>query len=303
MKFVDEYARFLRANENSDKTITDYAAIIGRMEDFISAKYGATMESGDVKGYMVAEWGVSVSPFKPTTRILYIQAAARYLKWLYSMQYLTFDLSVALPKPPSLEKYYKLHPEAAPDKRAYKHEEVKNMLNTETRFKIITLRNRAAMAVLLGTGLRVSELVSLNVGDIMNGEFASVARKGTHGNKVTVAVPENIRPMIVDYLNERKKRGEMINDDSPLLLSRNGGRASRHDIYRTLANVEKQNNVPTGVHTFRHTALTTTAKLADPVVARDLAGQKSVSITNRYLHTENEELLTAARRLAGSFLE
>ena len=128
-----------------------------------------------------------------------------------------------------------------------------------------------------------------------------VARKRTHGNKVHVSIPTAIIPYAKTYVEFRRKKGESINDDSPLFVGVAGEPLTRRDALGGISAIQKKLGLPTGLHTFRHTAITAASKIADPGTARDIAGQKSFTVTNRYVHSTNEEQLRATEQIAEAF--
>ncbi|MBE5808018.1 MAG: site-specific integrase [Clostridiales bacterium] len=273
------------------------------MTKFIGKTYGADFEHDTVRGYMVSNWATSIADSAPQTRQLYNLTARKYLGFLYEMQYISFDLRNALPKLPSLEKQYEIHPEKRPDKQAYTKEQVKAMLDFQCRSKLATLRNRAMIATLVSTGLRVSEMLSLNIGDVLLTDgTAMIPRKGTHGHKVKVFIPTELHPEIMKYLLERENKNEKMTPDSPLFATSKGRRMTAKEVYAALSFIEKSLGYPTGVHTFRHTALSEISRIADPATARDIAGQKRIEVTNRYLHSTNAEKQTVTSQLTKIFL-
>lgn len=85
-------------------------------------------------------------------------------------------------------------------------------------------RDVAILTLFLTTGIRVSELVSINVNDVdfKNGCF-KVTRKG--GNQVMLYFDEETAQALSNYLDERKERGN-YELASPLFLSMQGKRMS-----------------------------------------------------------------------------
>ena len=303
MDYIQDFQRVLRTSGASERTIADYAAIVRRMSDYIRANYNAEFEKDDVKGFMVSNWATSIEDRKPSTRRLYHVVASKYLVFLYDLQYVSHDLSRALPKLPSLEKQYAIQPEARPDKRPYSNEEVRRMLECECGTYFETCRKNALVAALVTTGLRCSELLALTIADLIRPDnTAMIPRKGTHGNPVKVHIPPEILPVMLEYLKVRKIRVGDFSAGDPVFVSRSGAPLCRTDVYRILAKVEKSLGIPTGVHTFRHTALSEIARIADPATARDVAGQKSIEVTNRYLHSTDESMAAAVSGLASAFL-
>lgn len=301
INIYQDYERYLQTKELSETTIHNYSRIARLMENYIRSHYDLSYHNGlqEIKGFMISNWATSILHLKVTTRAEYIICANVFLKFLYSMQYITFDLSSALPPAPNVEKYKSMHPDEIQPKQAYTPEEIASMFRSVKDNTIAGSKIRAIIAMLVTTGLRVSELVSLNVSDPFDSSgFMMVARKGTHGNKVKVAIPKEALPYVRRYITMRIQRGISAEPSDPLFVTKNGRRMSRTEIYHVLRTVQNHVGVHTGVHTYRHTALTQIAKNADAIVARDVAGQKSVQVTNRYLHSTDADLQAATQSLS-----
>lgn len=300
----NDYVRFLKTREVSPRTIEIYLGTITKMAEWISEHYDADFNQNNVKGYMISNWATSISNMKPSTKANYTVTVKMFLQFLYNMQYVDFDLSVALPKQMSLEKAYKIHPEQAPNKHGYTIEQVRLMLDEPVAGRIVgNTRKDALIVMLVMSGLRISELLSLKIKDVITDEdFMMVARKGTHGNKVKVPIPKGAIPYVNKYLSARFNRKKIDKEDW-LFVDDLGTQLSRSKAYTIVSALQKRLGIQTGLHTFRHTALTLAAKSSDPVVARDLAGQKSINITNRYLHSTDEELIAATDKIGKMIFE
>jgi site-specific recombinase XerD len=115
---------------------------------------------------------------------------------------------------------------------------------------------------LLHTGLRVSELVGLDLGQYTGKHFANVQRKG---RKVTARVflPTQARAVLDRYLDEIRGRGK-----GPLFLAKGGGRMLRQnveDLLKVLANqanaqLDDDEKIHLCAHILRHTMLRKTAE-------------------------------------------
>ena len=310
MKNIDilqDYERYLRNEDRSERTVKTYLFTVKRIQEFILREYEVEI-GDDLKGYMISQWVTSIQNLKPTSRALYIVSAGVFLKYLYNMDYVAKDLSAALPKPPSPEKYYDNHPDEHSPKRAYTTEEVQTMLNVPSKNPFGRTRNRAIIAVLVSTGLRVSELCQLNVGDVLpildcdESATAKIRRKGSHGKLMEIYLSKDLKEYLAVYMAVRSSKGYDCSADSPLFITKEQNRMTGIKVYENLRRIEEIAGVPTGVHTFRHTALSAVSKAVDPVVARDLAGHKRMQVTNRYTHSTREELAGAADTIAELFL-
>lgn len=302
LNVLRDFERYLFTRDLSPGTVHTYIRVARLMEAYFLEHYHLSFDPDALhllRGYMVSNWATSIMEHKISTRILYLQTARTFLRYLYTMQYVDFDLSSALPPVPNAKRHEQIHPESVNPKRNYTHEEIQQMLHLVPPNSLRNACIRAIIATLITTGLRVSELISLTVGDSKaeNG-FVMVARKGTHGNKVSVPFPSVLQSYLQDYFRFRTEKGFECEDSDPLFVSVRGNPLTRIAVYGLLSSIQKKADCPTGVHTFRHTALTQLAKDADPIVSRDVAGQKSIAITNRYLHSTQQEMLDAAEKLS-----
>jgi len=92
------------------------------------------------------------------------------------------------------------------------------------------LRDRALMALGTRTGLRISELLSLRVGDVLGrtGRFHDavyVSRRAVKGKRAGRRLPLHpaAKFALGRWLVDRRRRGSLLDPESPLFSSRKGG--------------------------------------------------------------------------------
>lgn len=152
------------------------------------------------------------------------------------------------------------------------------------------LRDVALLELLYSSGLRVSELTGLNVGDIDYGSgMARVLGKGS--KERIVPVGSQALSAIVRYLAQRGRPDE----SSPLFLGARGGRIHR----RTVAALVRHWSTPVCTfrtvtpHTLRHTFATHLLEQgADLRSIQELLGHASLSTTQKYTHVGLDQLLS-----------
>ena len=152
------------------------------------------------------------------------------------------------------------------------------------------LRDRAALELLYGAGLRVSELVGLDLGDLPH---ESVRVRGK-GNKERI-VPLGSRALaaLQAYLS---RRPELRPKGSALLVNRRGGRLTARSVARHLARYAAMAGAARHVHphALRHSFATHLLDMgADLRGIQELLGHASLSTTQRYTHVSAEHLLQA----------
>lgn len=158
-------------------------------------------------------------------------------------------------------------------------------------YKKCRLRDLAIVTLLLGTGMRVSECVGINVGSLdfeQNGVL--VTRKG--GNQAVLYFGDEVREALLEYLDERAKKQEpMLDRDDPLFLSSHGGRITVRSVQNL---VKKYAALVTGMknispHKLRSTYGTTLYReTGDIYLVADVLGHKDVNTTRKH-YAEMEE--------------
>jgi len=150
------------------------------------------------------------------------------------------------------------------------------------------LRDRAALELLYGAGLRVSELVGLNVDDLAQDHVRVLGK----GNKERIVpLVKTARTALDEYL---ARRAELRPGDSALFLNRRGGRLTARSIARHLARYAMLAGVRRHVHphALRHSFATHLLDMgADLRGIQELLGHASLSTTQRYTHVSTERLL------------
>jgi integrase/recombinase XerC len=165
-----------------------------------------------------------------------------------------------------------------------------------------TPRDRAMVAVFLGAGLRVDELVRLEVGHFLRqGEDLSLwVRQGKGGKSRTVPILPDVAGLVVAYLEET---GRTWGSSGPLFLPlpRRGGRLSRTGRLTTRAVEYRLRKLleAAGVagnaispHSLRHTyAIRFLRGSGNLKALQELLGHASIETTERYLrHLELDDL-------------
>ena len=169
-------------------------------------------------------------------------------------------------------------------------------------------RDRALLETLFSTGLRVSELVSLNREQINleTGEF-SVLGKG--GRRRVVFLSERATATLADYLQNRhddyqplfiRFRGPKVQDTSPNIGVRGEGwRLSARGVQRLVKKYVRRAGLPLGVtpHTLRHSFATDLLRGgADVREVQELLGHKNIATTQIYTHVTDRRLKEVFRK-------
>ena len=175
------------------------------------------------------------------------------------------------------------------------------------------MRDHIILSVALGAGLRVSEIVLLNVGDARNGKGAkgvwTLRPETTKGNVGgTVALPDRLRRKVSKFLNWKSEHGEPLDDNSPLFISRGGGRGrataggrlSVRTAQAMFARWQERCGFDRRVHfhCLRHTFCSNLWRATgDLKLVQQAARHASPSTTSIYTHAMVEDVLRAVQNI------
>lgn len=165
---------------------------------------------------------------------------------------------------------------------------LKNTVKNEKKLWL-GLRDKAVFLLMYGCGLRISEALSLNVGDILpQSEFLRVKGKGNK-ERIVPLLPV-IRQSVADYLKECPYSGSA---GAPLFLGSRGERVSPRVIQRQMEKIRLELGLPDTLtpHALRHSFATQLlAEGTDLRSIQELLGHASLITTQRYTDVQTETL-------------
>lgn len=167
-------------------------------------------------------------------------------------------------------------------------------------FKKNKERDLAIVALLLASGVRLSEAVNLDVKDLhMNMMVIDVTRKG--GKRDSVNVAGFAKPYLENYLSIRKARYKAEKQDVALFLSEYRGVPNRMDassIEKMVGKYSQDFKIRVTPHKLRHTLATRLydATKSQVLVSHQL-GHASTQVTDLYTHIVNDEQKNALDKL------
>ena len=164
------------------------------------------------------------------------------------------------------------------------------------RSSAVSRRDRVIVEVFLGTGIRLQELVTLDIDDVdLDAKHLRIRAKG---NVPQVKfLKSNLRSLLRRYLAERRRQGTA---SAALFLSNRGTRistrqvANRIKLWLAKAGIDKD----IGPHGLRHTFATHLyAATSDLLVVKRALGHRDISTTEIYTHLVDDVLEEALERL------
>ena len=210
-----------------------------------------------------------------------LAALRRYFGWMVRNQQISVDPTIGVRTPSDTGRLPKV----------LTNEQLGALLQTDDTeqpdWKIA--RDTAVIELLYGSGLRVSELCSLDV-DSINVKQLAVSVMGKGGKERRVPVGE---PSLVALKQWVALRTEVVANSSTVALFVNsrGTRLGTRDVRRI---IDARSLAPTHPHALRHTYATHLLDNgADLRAVQELLGHADVATTQRYTHVSKERLKSA----------
>jgi integrase/recombinase XerC len=185
--------------------------------------------------------------------------------------------------------------------KAISVEQVEQLLAAPDDTATLGARDRAILETLYSTGIRVSELVGLNVEDLdETGEALRVRGKGRRerlvplGSHALTALRHYIHTLQGDP--QFKTAWQEAEDVRPLFVNKHGSRLSSRSVRRKLDKYLREVGLDPGIspHTLRHSFATHLLDNgADLRSVQELLGHQSLSTTQVYTHLTTQRMRDA----------
>ena len=159
-----------------------------------------------------------------------------------------------------------------------------DLIDTRTPLGI---RNRSLYELIYSAGLRISEVVSLNVQDLILGERAARVR-GKGEKERLVIFGSEAAFWLRRYLEEVRPEILQHRRSNAFFVSRRGKRLSRKGIWKNYRALAERAGISSKLHTLRHTFATELlAGGADLRSVQELLGHADLATTQIYTHVDS----------------
>ncbi len=171
--------------------------------------------------------------------------------------------------------------------------EVRRLLEQPRKLSTLEAkRDRAMLELLYASGMRVGELVSLNLGDVdTKGGYVRCFGKG-HKERL-IPIYEQAALTVEEYLEETRPHLAHNTDERALFLNRRGDRLTRQGFWQKIKEYAKSADLDTEIapHTLRHSFAThMLSGGADLRSVQELLGHANISTTQIYTHLTSEHI-------------
>lgn len=297
-KLKNDFLEHLEIEKNhSQKTIANYDRWLNRFFKISGAKDYKDITEKAVKKFRIYLNRLTIKGqlLKIQTQNNFLIAIRQFLRYLAKKDIKTLSAEkIELPKIPMREIEF------------LEIEEINRLLEAPLKISdtikkdtnnFLTIRDKAILETLFSTGLRVSELCSLNI-DKINLETGEFSIRGK-GQKIrTVFLSESAKNYLKKYLEIRQRPEEaekaLKNGSSEVLfINKNGGRLTPRSVERMVKKYAIISGIPKKVvvHSLRHAFATDLLRGgADLRSIQTMLGHSNISTTQIYTHFTNPEL-------------
>ena len=287
---TESWLDHLHRQGKSEHTIVAYARGLAHFIRWSEQTYGEPFDPARVIPRDVRDWLAyqqTVEKARPATVNQRLTALKRFFAWAVREGHARTD--------PTADISGLRLPQRQP--KALSEKEVRRLLRAVHAAG--NARDIAIVEVLLGTGIRVGELLALRVGDAVIRERSGTltVRRGKHGQYRQVPLTSAVRKALAAYLETYPERG---NPDTALWWGQRGPLKDRSAVLRILRKYALRARLEDfGPHTLRHT-FATRYLAANPGDLRGLAallGHASLNTVMVYTEPRLEDLAARMERV------
>jgi integrase/recombinase XerC len=274
---IDEFLKYLEIERAaSPHTLRAYRKDLKEFFGFIQAG-PEDIEITDVRGFIAEQIKKGLTKTTAGRRLATIRS---FFKFLYREGYKNTNPAKLVSNP----KLPKLLP------RFLSVDDAFSLVEKPEGTGFIPARDRAILELLYSSGLRVSELSTLNIDDI-NTREGLLKVKGKGRKERMVPVGSKAIDAIKSYMVERIA---LKSKDRSLFLNRVGRRLTDRGVRRIVVKYARMVGISgkIGPHSLRHTFATHLLQGgADLRVIQELLGHSSLSTTQKYTHLDITHLM------------
>lgn len=291
-RWIDEFVTYIQVERGLAKNTVDaYRRDLAVFRAFCASK---NLVLADIKARHVTDYLARLRGGRtPAARPYSAASVARMLVALRGFFRFLVRENV-LPTDPSALVGSPKKPRNLP--KAILLEEVEELIDLPAD-DLLGRRDRAIIETLYGAGLRISELVGLDVDDLDLDDGSVLVRSGKGSKARRVPLGRAARSALKSYLSSTRvalaERARRSDTKGALFLNARGTRLSRQGCWKILKNYARKAGLETRVspHTLRHSFATHMLDAgADIRVVQELLGHASLSTTQVYTLVSDRRL-------------
>ena len=278
---IEDYLSFLRIERGlSNSTLDSYAQDLNLYRDFLDKLdlTFSTVSSTDIINFLKEE----KEKGKRSKTLARLQSTLRNFH-----QYLINDGKTDK-NPAALLSSIKIE-QSLPDSLTI--EEMEQLLDTPEP-TTSGIRDKVMMELLYATGIRVSELISMNTINI-NSEMGFITVVGKGQKERIIPITDYVAELLQEYIVDIRINLLKDKDTDALFLTNRGNSFTRQGVWKMIKKYNLLSGISKNVtpHTFRHTFATHLIENgADLRIVQELLGHTDISTTQVYTHLSKKSV-------------
>ncbi|MEA3328140.1 MAG: tyrosine recombinase XerC [Candidatus Omnitrophota bacterium] len=283
-RYINKFIAYLEIEQNvSSHTVTNYLLDLKDLESFLNGQSFEQVDRLTLRRFLAH---LKKEGYAKSSVARKISALRSFFKFLCRDGYLADNPASSL-MTPKLDKKLPVFLDL---------DEVLKLLQAPSEDTLVGLRDRAILETLYSSGIRVNELVSMNIKDVdFIGGVIKVYGKGKK-ERITPLGDKALRS-VRDYLSRRRLICRISN--RALFLNRTNQRISPRSIRSLLDKYIDQLAMKKGAspHSLRHSFATHLLdRGADLRSVQELLGHSNLSTTQIYTHLTTERIKSAYKK-------
>ena len=279
---LSDYEDFLKTRKHaSQNTISSYMRDVRQFEAYVEEHLSTdllSVEKEDISGYL--QWLLEMGK-SPATASRSLASIKSMYNFLVSEQVLDQNPAQDV----QAIKAEKKLPQVLTGK------EVELLLAQPQCTDMKGYRDKAMLALLYATGIRVSELISMNVADVsLDGGFVRCVSKGKE--RIIPLYPAAVKALS-DYIRNIRPNMIAAYDEQALFVNLNGERMSRQGFWKIIKHYQEKAQIDKDItpHTLRHSFATHLLENgADLRSIQEMLGHSDISSTQVYAQLVRQNL-------------
>ena len=283
IEFIEQFEKYLRDDKGaSANTLSSYVRDIRQLSEYLYSETDHTIETAtdeDLAEYIAYLRGAGKS----------VSTVSRSIASIKNM-YTHFCIKQVLTHNPALKLVPEKSEKALP--QILTNEEIELLLAQPRPIDAKGIRDKAMLELLYATGIRVSELIDLDLTDV-NLSASYIVCRGKAKERVIPMYPAAVKALD-DYI--RLVRPQMISnpDEKALFVNVSGERMSRQGFWKLVKHYASTAKISKDItpHTLRHSfAAHLLENGADIHALQDMLGHADISSTQMYSNLVKKSLL------------
>lgn len=283
--YINQFLLYLEAERNySRNTISSYRIDLLDFKEFLMSIKKSSQSIVEIDHLIIRSYLANLQErqLARSTVLRRLSSLRSFFKYLCRREYLSTDPASALSTPKVRRKL--------PD--FLEISEVESLLSVFDTNDIVGIRDRAILELLYSTGMRVSELLEMNLSDL-DWQSAMVKVRGKGKKERLLPVGRAAMMALENYLQRRNELSAGQASQAFFLSQRGNRMPDAKSIRRRIEKYAKAAGIKKKItpHTLRHTFATHMLNAgADLRSVQELLGHSSLSTTQIYTHVTADRL-------------